>query len=324
MLIPRYWSEAVVEGKKGRRLITLRRFGWSDQSREAAQVHAQQRAQEALSRAMTGEFTARAERRLAYNGAEGLPIREEIVEQRGDAVLTRNGYGAICLNAPNVLFADVDFNSSQEGGGSLLRQLPLLVMILGPLSLGLGNLWGWVVAVTSLCVWLVLRPRRDVTKKPDRAYRRVRRLAAKWVTSHSGWALRLYRTPLGVRLVALHRRFEPDEAEVGEFFSALGADPTYVRMCRSQKCFRARLTAKPWRIGQSQHLERLPATWPDAEPGWLERRSRWIEQYDRRARDYAACRFVEDLGQGWVSPELRKVIDWHDERSGALSSLPLA
>ncbi|MEQ1893799.1 MAG: hypothetical protein ABL998_14750, partial [Planctomycetota bacterium] len=34
--------------------------------------------------------------------AEGVPIREEIVSEHDAAVITRNGYGARCLNTPNV------------------------------------------------------------------------------------------------------------------------------------------------------------------------------------------------------------------------------
>ncbi|MFT4843826.1 MAG: hypothetical protein ACI8UD_002340 [Planctomycetota bacterium] len=47
------------------------------------------------------------ERKLPYGGL-GLPIREEIVARNGADIITRNGYGARCLNEPDVLFADID------------------------------------------------------------------------------------------------------------------------------------------------------------------------------------------------------------------------
>lgn len=46
---------------------------------------------------------------MPYNGAEGVPIREEIVEVHGTTIITRNAYGAGCLNTPDVLFVDLDF-----------------------------------------------------------------------------------------------------------------------------------------------------------------------------------------------------------------------
>lgn len=50
----------------------------------------------------------RRERKTPYNGADGVPIREEVVAKNGEAVLTRNSYGALCLNTSEVLFIDVD------------------------------------------------------------------------------------------------------------------------------------------------------------------------------------------------------------------------
>lgn len=55
--------------------------------------------------------------------------------------------------------------------------------------------------------------------------------------------------------MVLHRTFDPLDAAVSKCFQALGADPTYVRMCRNQRCFRARVSPKPWRIGIESHTE---------------------------------------------------------------------
>ena len=61
----------------------------------------------------------------------------------------------------------------------------------------------------------------------------------------------LYETPNGVRVLALHRTFQPRSDEVTRLFSELGADPAYSRLCRLQACFRTRVSPKPWRIGLS-------------------------------------------------------------------------
>ncbi|HEY1066209.1 MAG TPA: hypothetical protein VGE52_08875, partial [Pirellulales bacterium] len=126
MIVPQYWAESRVQRRENRRQVTVRRFGWSDESQEAAQRHADQRAQEALNRIWHGEKLARRERKLAYNGAQGVPIREEILNRYGDAIVTRNAYGARCLNTPNVLFVDVD--DASQPSATLTCALILLML----------------------------------------------------------------------------------------------------------------------------------------------------------------------------------------------------
>ena len=123
MLVPEFWAEGRAhkprEGRNGRQ-VTVRRWGWSDDSQEAAQQHADQRAQDALGRVLAGDGRVkRREPKVPYNGAEGVPIREEIVARHGDTIITRNSYGALCLNTPNVLFADVDFLTPPHEDGCL-------------------------------------------------------------------------------------------------------------------------------------------------------------------------------------------------------------
>jgi len=58
---------------------------------------------------LSGEKLIRREPKIPYKGAAGVPIREEIVSRHGETIITRNAYGARCLNTPNVLFADVRY-----------------------------------------------------------------------------------------------------------------------------------------------------------------------------------------------------------------------
>src|SRR4249920_633005 len=109
MLVPEFWAEATAKYLKRGNQVTIRRFGWSNESQQDAENLAESRAQDALLRVLAGEKLLRREPKVPYNGAEGVPIREEIVARHGDAVVTRNMYGARCLNTPNVLFVDVDF-----------------------------------------------------------------------------------------------------------------------------------------------------------------------------------------------------------------------
>ena len=76
-----------------------------------------------------------------------------------------------------------------------------------------------------------------------------RRRIAEFLKAHPEWHLRLYRTPAGLRVLAVHELFEPTSTAVQEFFQTLGVDPIFARMCLRQQCFRARVSPKPWRIG---------------------------------------------------------------------------
>ena len=118
-------------------------------------------------------------------------------------------------------------------------------------------------------------------------------------------------TPSGLRLLATHRPFDVSEPEVLEFFSAVGADPVYVRMCINQQCFRARLTAKPWRIGIAGHMRPRPGVWPVASERMPVRRE-WVARYEQAASAFAACRYLDSQGSGVVHEDIRNVIELHD------------
>jgi hypothetical protein len=70
-----------------------------------------------------------------------------------------------------------------------------------------------------------------------------------WSRNHPEWGWRIYRTRAGLRLLATQGLVEADSDVADGVFEALGADPLYRKLCKTQKCFRARLTPKPWRCG---------------------------------------------------------------------------
>lgn len=108
MLIPYFWAEARLQNKSSGKQVTVRRWGWSDLNQADAQALANRRAQDALQRVLAGESLHRRETKDSYGTQEGVPIREEVVSRHGENVVTRNSYGSLCLNAPRVLFADID------------------------------------------------------------------------------------------------------------------------------------------------------------------------------------------------------------------------
>lgn len=321
MIIPEHWAEARSQHKVKGQQITVRRFGWSDTSVEDAQAMAQVRADEALRQILSGEPLDHREPKTAYNGADGVPIREEVLSRHGETVITRNAYGARCLNTPDVLFADVDFSTVSSARAVLGTFLVLLVLALGT---------GWLMgraevallgALGALLFPLLVSARIAALYKtlqggPEALAKK--RLNA-FLNEHPGWAIRVYRTPAGLRLVATHRTFAAADPQVQAFFEAIGADPVYVRMCLNQRCFRARLSAKPWRIGIAAHMRPRPGLWP-VHPDRLPLRQAWVAQYEARAGQYAACRFVERLGSGAEHIDVMPVVSLHDRESRALDS----
>jgi hypothetical protein len=151
VIIPQYWAEARTRTEIRDRLVTVKRFGWSDESQAAAQRHAEERAADAAARMVRGESLLWFDHKVPYNGGNGLPIREEIVARHGETVITRNSYGALCLNTPDVLFADIDF-SGEPGSRTYLGALVVMVV----LAIAAGVYWeSWRIVGVGLVAGMV-------------------------------------------------------------------------------------------------------------------------------------------------------------------------
>lgn len=322
MIVPQYWAEARAQGRIQEHQVTVRRFGWSDGSQEEAQTHAETRAREALARLESGEKLPRRERKVPYNGADGMPIREEIVSRHGDVVITRNSYGARCLNTPDVLFADVDFEEVQSPRSSYAMYFGIVIAAAVIGIVFRSKLMGILAFVALLYFGPRLFSAASLRLSGSPQERTGNRLQD-FLRNHPAWRIRVYRTPSGRRLLAMHQTYDPSAPEVSEFFKAVGADRLYVRMCLNQHCFRARVSGKPWRMGISEHMRPRPGVWP-VQPERLDARRRWIEQYEAKAAGFAACAFVEEMGDGPIHEKARTVQALHDEMCRAGSALPLA
>jgi hypothetical protein len=325
MLVPRYWSEAKGTRPVDGRQLSLRRFGWSDDSEAEATAHAESRLAAAFTQAANGEPVEQRDRKVPYNGAEGLPIREEVIDSFEDCVLTRNAYGALCLNTPDVLFADIDVETPSTAPFGCLA---FLTLAFGAVIAGsaVGStalaLLGLVAATFLAPVCGGLLRRITAGRRPDPfavAEERIRAFAE----AHPDWHLRVYRSPAGFRLLAMQACFDPQGEAAAALFQAIQADPVYVTMCRRQNCFRARISPKPWRIGITEHLKPQPGVWP-IEPERLPERRRWVDHYNRIAEGFASCRFCYRLGSGRVHAKAELVRAVHDRFCQAESDLPLA
>ena len=99
-----------------------------------------------------------------------------------------------------------------------------------------------------------------------------------------------------------------------------GADPLYIRLCRAQECFRARLTPKPWRC----RVGLPPASFPFTTSKEEQRFREWEANYSSTTAQYATCRYLASFGAGRIEDELDELITYHDQETRSASALPLA
>jgi hypothetical protein len=282
MKIPKYWMrrDADVELPDGSPL-RLFAWGWSETSTTEADARAGERLQSLQQRASQGLELPHA---YAYGSR---PLREQILEEipgpdgTPEVLLTRNSYGSVILNAARAMFVDVDVRWAS--GFSRLKRV-----------------FGF--------------DRGNATAKEATLDRLRNALPG------TGSTFRVYRTAAGFRLLATDRLFAPASSESESVMRAAGADPAFIQLCRIQDSFRARLTPKPFRVGQRNPPGRFPREDPDEQAAFAE----WLHEYERAAANSATCRFVETIGTGWVHREVSPIIRLHDERTKADSDLPLA
>ena len=259
---------------------------WSSRSLPEAQALADQAAQQLAERFKHGDLPG---------GRHGYypdrPFREQVLREvknpEGEliAVVTRNSYGCQVVNTARVMFIDVDLPEPRRRGGLVSR------------------LFG--------------KPDLAPPSNPQEAA--VARAEA-WRQSHPEWGWRVYRTRAGLRLLATHALFEPEVAAGNGVFDAVGADPLYRQLCLTQKCFRARLTPKPWRCGVFRRAERWPWQNEEAES----RFKKWQAAYEAKSSQWATCQLLRNVGSTEVHPAVKLILAVHDEFTRAESKLDLA
>lgn len=212
-------------------------------------------------------------------------LKEELIEEHRDeageliAAITRNRYGALVLNSAKVLFADVDLPTP-----------------LGPRAGLLGRL---------------LQRLRGAPRPQDEAARlreTYRQRFVEFQRRHPRLQLRVYETRAGFRLAVGNRLFEPTGEQTRELLRELDSDELYIRLCRSQQCFRARLTPKPWRCGHKGP----PNPFPREDAEQAARFARWLQSYRDKAAGYRVCRLSQELGDGPALAAAEPVLRLHD------------
>lgn len=317
MIVPRYWAESkTVKTIKGRQ-FTLKRFGWSDASEADAKSHADQRLQEAVETLETEGDVRRIDHKIAYNGAEGIPIREEVVSSEGDTVISRNSYGALCLNTPDVMFVDIDYEYESTFSLTLcvFSSFVCLSIILATIT------HSWLVFIIAFTLSLFFSSNvanklyQQFLKRQGGVERKALENIKSVIAKHPELNIRVYKTPKGLRLLVMNDTYDPKSDHAVGLLDAFDSDIFYIHMCKNQNCFRARLSPKPWRIGVDRIRPR-PGIWPVKEER-LEERKRWVEHYEKESTNYSACHFLMKLGSDTVSPKAEAVRELHDKLSGA-------
>lgn len=282
MNFPQFWAR----GSSGN-FFTWR---WSSTSLTEAQSLANEAAQQLMERFKSGVYPPK-----GGGYYPNRPFREQIMQQvkAGDgttaAVVTRNSYGCLVLNTARVMFVDIDFPEPRAPRRGLF-------------SLLFGK-----------------KP-EPTPPPPSNAQNDALAKIELWTRNRSDWGWRIYRTRAGLRLMATHALFDADSSTAKDVFESLGADPLYRKLCTSQKCYRARLTPKPWRC----EIYSKPERWP-----WLDERQekkfqKWDAQYQASSANWATCELIREIGNNHVHPEIKPIVELHDKATRVGSKLQLA
>ncbi len=140
-----------------------------------------------------------------------------------------------------------------------------------------------------------------------------------FLVRHPEIGTRIYRTKAGLRYLFTHAPVPVDAAAIG-WLNELGSDKMYVRLCKNQKCYRARLTPKPFRIG----CPRIEGHYPFEKDGEKARFESWLGMYERNSAPYAVCKLVGTEGSTGIHRDLAAIVKEHDTATRCNDDLPLA
>ncbi|TWU43044.1 hypothetical protein Q31b_20790 [Novipirellula aureliae] len=252
---------------------TVTAKGWSDASQDDAAKKASDRLQRILN------WLHNPQRDLdRYQYVVDDMICEQVIDRIESrdgneiAVVSRNAYGSLILNITCVMIVDIDVESTIKRPGMIAR------------------LFG--AKATSV----------DSVKA--RKLEQIRQ----WQNDHVDYSFRVYRTAAGLRAIVTNRVFESIDASTLQIMAELDSDPLYRNLCKSQKCFRARLTPKPWRIGCRSPREKFPFASKQSEQAF----DKWYETYCQRTKNWSVCEFLESIGSRSIHPIAEQIIDLHD------------
>lgn len=277
MKTARYWTRAEAEAP--------------DQDGKLVRARARGWSDESLdaARAKALELARRVAQRLASGDQKDAarypygdrPLPEPRIREFSGGLVTRNRYGALVLNTDEMMFVDVDRKASPPKSGGLF-----------------SSLFGKPKPAPA--------PARDPVIEEIEA-----------ITDRHNLAARLYETAAGYRLIITSSRYKAGSPEAEALLSEYKSDPLYIRLCRMQESFRARLTPKPWRCDFSAPYGEYPFEDARAQQAAHD----WEREYHAKSEPYSTCRFVAEIGSGQSDPGFAELIAYHDHETKALAPM---
>lgn len=288
MKLAKYWTRETSEAinSNGRHVRATAR-GWSNDSMQAARSVARDIAQ----RLAQSIYPTR-DRQYLYGDR---PLPEPVLQEFQSAVVTRNVYGAEVLNTSDLMFIDVDKQPIQNNSAKP-----------SALKMGLRAFFGKSPAPA------------EFAPPAQKDHPEVRKIQS--VADRNNLTGRIYSTAAGYRVLITSSSFRPGDSAAEDMLRQFGSDPLYIRLCRLQESFRARLTPKPWRCG----LRNPPVMFPFETPLEQSRFDAWEKTYAGASGRFATCRFMASFGSGRVVSGFEELVRYHDRETKAASSLPLA
>ena len=336
MELPQHWT--TVDGFSphlGDHGGTLTVWGWSTESEADAERVARERLAEALARiAVEGRLPP------GRGYYPRMPLREPVLEEveAGSGallgVVTRNRMGCEVLCTDILFVADVDVPGLEDvparrpgsGAGSALASR---LGVRGGEGVGgfLRRLLSGDPAPTPMTP--TDEPDADAAGDPQLAPIRPHGISAaeslacepvwEFAQRHPELGVRVYRTAAGLRVLVTGASAPPASDRARALLTELGSDSLYVELCTTHDSYRARLTPKPFRIGQKA----LAVPWPFADDAARAATEEWVSEYDARAAGYAVCRLVSASGPV-PGPDEQRLVALHDARCRVGERLPLA
>jgi hypothetical protein len=287
MHFPRFWSRAKVEDCEA--------FGWSDSSLQDAQEVAESRAHRMAATFKAGGFRERGREYGYYSTA----LREEVVSagcplDSEDGLVSRNSYGVRVLNTSGVMFIDIDFK---------------------PAPVQSRGVWSKLIACFTAS-----KSESSAEDNKLTEFEKELKTVVDWFEQNPSWGARLYKTAGGYRLLVTHDEFDPVSEGTHRVFSELQCDPLYMKLCKTQRSFRARIDPKPWRCGWVPPRYR----WPFRDDTEASAFAEWQREFDKLSAEFATCKFVRELGCKDTTKNTQLVVDYHDRVTRAFSDKPLA
>lgn len=245
------------------------------------------------------------------------------------AAITRNRYGAAILNTDAVLITDVDLAVPATGQGpDTGRRARRSVEKVNARGHGL---LGWLFRRSTAAEKLGSTSPTDPTagatasspsdvsfeERLSREVERITGLIGQFAARNPELGVRTYRTRNGFRVLITGAEAPPRSNRAAQIMEDLTSDALYMRLCRVQECYRARLTPKPWRIGMRRIHRANPR-----RPGSNVRHD-WVRDYEVASQGYAVCELVSTSGP-WPTLDEQRLIELHDRATHCTSGLPLA